>query len=75
MEFSLYIGSTKAKHVIDYTFSKNACIILSRAKMRYSLDKAPRKTRRYTKSVTYQKVVPIVSKNQINIRLIPKLNK
>jgi hypothetical protein len=25
MEFSLYIGSTKAKHAIDYTLSKNAC--------------------------------------------------
>jgi hypothetical protein len=49
MEFPLYIGSTKEKHAIDYTFSKNACTILSRAKIRYNLDKAPRKTRRYTK--------------------------
>jgi hypothetical protein len=32
MEFPLYSGSTKAKHAIDYTFSKNAYTILSRAK-------------------------------------------
>jgi hypothetical protein len=39
MEFPLYIGSTKAKHAIDYTISKNACTILSRAKKRYNLKK------------------------------------
>jgi hypothetical protein len=32
MELPLCIGSMKANHDIDYTFSKNACIILSRAK-------------------------------------------
>jgi hypothetical protein len=32
MEFPLYIGSMKAKHAIDYTFSNNAWTILSRAK-------------------------------------------
>jgi hypothetical protein len=32
MEFPIYIGSTKEKHAIDYTFSKNACTILSTAK-------------------------------------------
>jgi hypothetical protein len=49
MEFPLYIGSIKSKHPIDYTFSKNACTILSRAKRRYNLDTTPRKERRYTK--------------------------
>jgi hypothetical protein len=49
MEFPLYIRSTKPKHAIDYTFIKNACTILSRAKKRYNLDTTPRKARRYTK--------------------------
>jgi hypothetical protein len=39
MEFPLYIGSTKAKHAIEYTFSKYACIRLSGAKRGYNLDK------------------------------------
>ena len=29
MEYTLYIGSKKAKHDIRYTFSKHACAILS----------------------------------------------
>jgi hypothetical protein len=32
LEFTLYIGSKKAKHAIEYTFSKYACTRLSRAK-------------------------------------------
>jgi hypothetical protein len=74
MEFFLYIGSTKAKHAIDYTFSKNACTILSRAKKRYNLNKTPRRPRSHTK-VRKLKVVQIISKNPINTRLTPKFNK
>jgi hypothetical protein len=32
LKFTLYIGSKKAKHTIEYIFSKYACIIISRAK-------------------------------------------
>jgi hypothetical protein len=49
MEFFLYIGSTKEKHAIDYTFSQNACTILSRAKKRYNLNKTPGRPRSHTK--------------------------
>jgi hypothetical protein len=73
LEFTLYIGSKKAKHAIEYTFSKYACTRLSRAK-KYNLEKTPRRPRSHTKWEEL-KVVQIISKNQLNTRLTPKSTK
>jgi hypothetical protein len=54
----------KAKHDIEYTFSKYACMRLSRTKRKYNLDETPIKSRTI--------VVQIILKNQINTKLISK---
>jgi hypothetical protein len=73
MEFSLYIGSTKAKHAIKYTFSKYICTRLSRYKWKCNLDKTPKRSRSH--KVWKLKIIQIISKNPINTRLTPKFNK
>jgi hypothetical protein len=74
MEFPLFNGSMKAKHAIDYTFSKNACTILSRAK-RDTIWIKPQKGQEVTQRCEKIKVLQIISKRQINTRLTPKFNK
>jgi hypothetical protein len=63
MEFPLYIGSTKAKHVIEYTFSNYACTILSRAKRDTICTKLQVKQ---VSTQNCEEVVQIISKNHID---------
>src|SRR3954466_697741 len=49
MEYTLYIGSKKAKHDIKYTFSKQACAILSRSNEDVLWTKHQKYSRRHTR--------------------------
>ena len=64
----------ESKHAIRYTYSKYACIKLSRTKGDTIWTKHQVNHESTHKCDTI-KVVQIISKNQINTRLIPKFNK
>jgi hypothetical protein len=74
LDFTLYIGSKKAKHAIEYTFSKYACIKLSRAK-RDTIWKKHQEDQEVTKRCEELKVFQIISKNKLNTRLTPNFTK